>query len=120
MNQAKGGRGIRESFRCAWSGFRYALRTQRNLRLHLGIALLVLAGAAWLRLPALTVALLVLTIALVVALELVNTALEALVDLASPDYHPLARVSKDVAAAAVLVASLASVLIGILVVATLF
>lgn len=119
MNRTKSGRAIRESFRCAWFGFRYALRTQRNLRLHLGIAVSVLAGAAWLRLPAPTVALLVLTIAMVVALELVNTALEALVDLASPEYHPLARVSKDVAAAAVLVAALASVLIGVLVVASL-
>ena len=79
------------------------------MRIHAVAAVAVVAGAALLRLPALSCALLALATALVLTAELLNTALEALVDLASPVEHPLAKQAKDVAAAAVLIASAAAV-----------
>ena len=69
----------------------------------------------WLRLPPRDWAVLILTIAMVFSAEFVNTAIEAVVDLASPDKHPLAKIGKDVGAGAVLVAALAAVLIGLLI-----
>jgi undecaprenol kinase/diacylglycerol kinase (ATP) len=57
---------------------------------------------------------LVISIALVMAMEMVNTAIEAIVDLVSPNYHPLAKVAKDVAAGCVLVTAIASVIVGVL------
>jgi diacylglycerol kinase len=77
-------------------------------------ALVVVAGAV-LRLAPLEWALLVLAVALVMTVELLNTALEAVVDLASPELHPLAKHAKDVAAAAVLIASAGAVAVGALV-----
>jgi diacylglycerol kinase len=71
--------------------------------------------AFWLRLPVQDWAVLLLTIALVWTAEFINTALEAVVDLASPQQHPLAKVGKDVGAAAVLIAALTSILVGLLI-----
>ena len=96
----------------AAQGVTYAWRTERNFRLE------VLLGAVALIVTLLLGADLVpvlLCCALVLTLELVNTALEALVDLVSPTYHPLARVVKDVAAGAVLIASLLSIAVGAIV-----
>jgi len=70
--------------------------------------------AAWLELPARDWAVLFVTIALVWTAEFLNSALEAVVDLASPQHHPLAKVGKDVGAAAVLIAALTSILVGLL------
>lgn len=103
-----------QSFRYALAGFWHAVRTQHNVWIHLSIASAVVLMAIWLQLPARDWAILVLTMALVLAAEFFNTALEALVDLASPDTHPLAKTAKDVSAAAVLVAALAAVTIGLL------
>jgi undecaprenol kinase len=89
-----------------------AWRTQRNLRIHAALAALVVAAGALLRLPAASWALLALAIALVVAAELLNTAVEAVVDLVSPDDHPLAERAKDLAAAGVLVAALGAAAAG--------
>ena len=94
------------AFGYALAGLSAAWRTQRNVRIHAAIALAVLAGGALLRLPAWAWAVVALAIALVLAAELANTAVEALVDLISPGEHPLAERAKDVAAASVLVASL--------------
>jgi diacylglycerol kinase len=103
------------AFYHAFAGFAYALRSQANMRLHLVIAALVVI-AAWLSGVGRTSwIVLVLTIALVLALELVNTAIESLVDLVTPEQHPLARIAKDTAAAAVLVAALGAVVVGCLV-----
>lgn len=103
------------SFRHAFRGWFYALRTQRNAWIHSGIATIVLLLGVWLRLSALDWAVIILTIAMVFAAEFMNTAIEAVVDLASPDNHPLAKISKDVGAAAVLVAALAAILVGLLI-----
>lgn len=83
--------------------------------IHGVIATVVFFLALWLRLPAHDWAMLVLTTAMVFAAEFMNTAIEAVVDLASPDKHPLAKIGKDVGAAAVLVAALAAVLVGLLI-----
>lgn len=102
------------SFGHAFHGWWHVIRTQRNAWIHAVITTLVLLAAAWLRLPLRDWAVLLLTIALVWTSEFVNTALEAVVDLASPQQHPLAKVGKDVGAAAVLIAALVAVLIGLL------
>jgi diacylglycerol kinase len=99
----------------ALHGWWYVLRTQRNAWIHALATFLAVLVAAWLRLPARDWAVLVLTIALVWTAEFINTALEAVVDLASPQHHPLARVGKDVGAAAVLIAALTSIVIGLLI-----
>jgi len=103
------------SFRHAFRGWHYVLRTQQNAWIHSAIATAVFVLAFWLHLPPRDWAVLILTIAMVFAAEFMNTAIEAVVDLASPDLHPLAKIGKDVGAAAVLVAALAAILIGLLI-----
>ena len=100
------------SFRYAAQGLSYAFRSQRNFRIHVVTGAVVFALGLWLQLPLGQLAVLVLTVTAVLVLELLNTATEAVVDLAiGRRFHPLARVAKDCAAAAVLVAALASLLI---------
>lgn len=94
----------------AWAGVTHAYRTQPNFRIETWAAALAALLALWLQAPLAPVA---LACALVLALELVNTALEAVVDLVSPERHPLAKVAKDAAAAAVLLASLGALLVGL-------
>ena len=103
------------AFRYAFAGWWYVIRTQRNAWIHAMISLIVLIIGLWLHIKPVEWALIVLAVAIVWTAEFINTALEAVVDLASPQHHPLARVGKDVGAAAVLIASLASILIGLLV-----
>ncbi len=104
-----------QSFRYAFAGLWYALRTQRNARIHLLAAVAVTAMGLWLRLDAVRWAVLVLTISLVFFAEMVNTVVEAIVDLVTPEYHPLAKVAKDVSAGAVLVTAMAAVVVGLLI-----
>lgn len=103
------------SIRYALAGWAYVLRTQRNAWIHAVISGAVILVALLLRLPPRDWAVLLLTIAVVWSAEFLNTALETVVDLASPDLHPLAKIGKDVGAAAVLIAALAAVLIGLLI-----
>jgi diacylglycerol kinase len=102
------------SFRYAFEGWWYVLRTQHNAWIHALISLAVLAVAFWLRLPRRDWAVLILTMMTVWMAEFFNTALEAIVDMTMPDPHPLAKVAKDVAAAAVLVGALGAALVGLL------
>ncbi|HID85982.1 MAG TPA: diacylglycerol kinase family protein [Anaerolineae bacterium] len=104
-----------DSFRHAFAGLGHALRTQRNARIHLLIAVGVVALGLWLGLSRWEWVAIVLTIGFVFVAELFNTVVEAVVDLASPEFHPLARAAKDVAAGAVLLAAIASVVIGLLI-----
>jgi diacylglycerol kinase len=108
-------RTLGDSFRCAFAGLGYAVRTQRNLRLHLLTGVAVLGLSAWLRLPAGAAALLILAVALVVLTEVFNTALETVTDLVSPGFHPLAGLAKNLAAAAVVLAVFFAVAVGLLV-----
>ncbi|MGG0939637.1 diacylglycerol kinase family protein [Brevibacillus centrosporus] len=103
---------LMRSFSCAWQGIVYTVKTQRNMKIHVAAALLVLAAAWWLQIPRSDVLLVFFSIGLVTSLELVNTAIEAAVDLASPDWHAKAKIAKDVGAGAVLVAAIASVVVG--------
>lgn len=103
------------AFRFALAGVSYLFRTQRNARIHVVIGSAAVAMAAWLGVSRTEWAVLVLTIAAVLILEGLNTAIEAAVDLASPRYHPLAKVAKDVAAGMVLVAAVAAVAVGLLI-----
>jgi diacylglycerol kinase (ATP) len=103
------------SFRYAAQGLAYGFSSQRNFRIHVFTGLLVFLLGLGLGLPPEQLAVLVLTVAAVLVLELINTATEAVVDLAiGRKFHPLARIAKDCAAAAVLVAAAASVLIALL------
>jgi len=99
----------------ALRGWRYVLRTQHNAWIHSAVATIVILLGVWLRLPSHDWAILALTIAMVFTAEFINTSIEAVVDLASPQKNPLAKVGKDVGAGAVLVAALAGVLIGLLI-----
>ena len=103
------------AFHYAFSGIMYATRTQPNMRIHLIIAAMVLLATLLLRLDRLYVIAIILTIAMVLSLELFNTAIEAVVDLLTVVHHPLAKTAKDAAAGAVLIASMAAVLAGYLV-----
>ena len=103
------------SFRHAFRGWWYVLRTQRNAWIHGLVATAVFIVGLWLGLPPRDWAVLILTIAMVFAAEFINTAIEAVVDLATTEHHPLAKVGKDVGAAAVLIAALAAVLVGLLI-----
>ena len=105
------------SFRHAFAGWWHVLRTQRNLWIHAVISTAVVIVGLWVRLERRDWALIILTITAVWMAEFINTALEAVVDLASPEHHPLAKVGKDVGAAAVLIAALAAVLVGLLILA---
>ncbi len=103
------------AFHYAFQGWGYVLRTQRNAWIHSAIAIAVFIVGLWLELPARDWAIIILTAALVFSAEFINTAIEAVVDLATQEHHPLAKVGKDVGAAAVLVAALAAILIGLLI-----
>ena len=103
------------SFGHAFRGWVYVLRTQQNAWVHALAATLVLVLGFWLGLPARDWAVIILTIAMVFTAEFINTAIEAVVDMASPARHPLAKVGKDVGAAAVLIAAVAAVLVGFLI-----
>jgi diacylglycerol kinase len=103
------------AFGHAFRGWWYVLKTQQNAWVHALVATLVFLVGLWLDLPPRDWAVLVITIAMVFMAEFVNTAIEAVVDLASPVHHPLAKVGKDVGAGAVLIAALAAALIGLLI-----
>ncbi|MFC4639296.1 diacylglycerol kinase [Deinococcus hohokamensis] len=94
----------------AWAGLQHVYRSQANFRIEVWAALLALALTWWLGVPPAPV---LLSCALVLGLELLNTAVEAVVDLASPGVHPLAKVAKDAAAAAVLLGSLGALGVGL-------
>ncbi len=102
------------AFHYAFEGIIYATRTQLNMRIHWVAAALVLAATLYLRLQRPYVIGIVLTVALVLAFELLNTAIEAVVDLLTPTQHPLAKIAKDTAAGAVLVVAFAAVVVGYL------
>lgn len=102
------------SFRYAFAGLGHLLETQRNFRIELGVAAAVTVLAVWLGFSAIEWAVLATVMALVLILEGMNTSLELAVDLTSPAQQPKAKAAKDVAAGMVLLASIASVVVGAL------
>ncbi len=104
------------AFRYAFSGWWFVIRTQRNAWIHMIVSIAVLLLSFLLRINAISWAVILLAIALVWIAEFLNTALEAVVDLASNhQQHELAKVGKDVGAAAVLIAAITSIIIGLLI-----
>lgn len=101
-----------DSFRYAWAGVRYAFLTQRNFRIHLLVGTVAIALALWLQLSRAELAIIGLTTGAVLTMELLNTAIESVVDLTvKQTYHELAKIAKDCAAGAVLISALAAVLV---------
>lgn len=103
------------SFGYAFEGLWYAIRTQRNMRVHIAAACVIVLAGIVLHISAVEFALLFVAITAVFIAEMFNTVFEICVDLASPEYHPLAKIAKDVAAGAVLLNALLSIVIGLFV-----
>lgn len=103
------------SFGYAFAGWWHVIRSQRNAWIHALASVMVLGTGLWLGLTLLEWAVIILTVALVWTAEFINTAIEAVVDLSTKEHHPLAKIGKDVGAAAVLIAALAAIVIGLLV-----
>jgi diacylglycerol kinase (ATP) len=101
-----------QSFNFATEGVIHALRTQRNLWIHFGIAVAVLVAALAFGVSRIELMLLLIAITFVLVAELVNTAIEAAVDVASTSFDPMAKLAKDIAAGAVLIAALNAVAVG--------
>ncbi|HEX8222088.1 MAG TPA: diacylglycerol kinase family protein [Chloroflexia bacterium] len=106
---------IVSSFVFAFAGLAYVFRTQRNFRIHIAIALLMSLVGWLLGLSLAEWAVFEVMVVVVLAAEMTNTMVEALVDLVSPGYHPLAKVSKDVAAGVVLLTAIGAVVVGLLI-----
>ncbi|MDD2430424.1 MAG: diacylglycerol kinase [Firmicutes bacterium] len=101
-----------QSFNCAISGIIAAVKLERNLKIHLMLAVLALVLGVILDLSRIEYVILFLTITLVISLELVNTAIEKTIDVVTQKYHPLARLAKDIAAGAVFIAAINAVVVG--------
>ncbi len=102
------------AFQYAIAGIVYCFRKERNLKIHAVAAIAALCLAWRLELSKLELAVILLCIAGVIAAEILNTAIEALVDKVSPEFHPLAKAAKDAAAGAVLINALAALIVGCL------
>jgi diacylglycerol kinase len=103
-----------KSFSYAYSGVKTAIKNEPNMRIHIFFAVSAIALAAILQFSVYEWILLTLTIFFVIMLELINTVLEALVNLVSPEIQPEAKIAKDVSAAAVLFAAFISIVVGLL------
>ncbi|WP_060787711.1 diacylglycerol kinase family protein [Geobacillus zalihae] len=108
------GKRERDRFAWAWAGMKAAVKEEAHLRFHLAAAVVAFAAGWVVGLSRWEWIVLLMTVGAVIALELVNTAIERAVDLATGEFHPLAKAAKDIAAAAVLSAAGFAVVIGIL------
>ena len=103
---------LQVSFKYAWAGVRYAFLTQRNFRIHTFIGIVAVSASCLLGIAPVEISIVTLTCALVMVLELLNTALESVVDLTvGQSYHELAKIAKDCAAGAVLISAIAALLV---------
>lgn len=103
------------SFTYPIKGLKYAYRNEQNLAVDVGIALLVIIFGFIFKLDASEWAVVMISIGLVLSMELVNTAIEAVVDLVTEEYHPLAKVAKDTSAAAVFIIAIAAAIVGLII-----
>jgi diacylglycerol kinase len=110
-----GRRSLVESFRYAFAGIWHTLRSQRNARIHLSIAIMAIIAGIILNLNVGEWAVIGLTMGLVFVAEMFNTVIEAIIDLVTEEYHPLAKQAKDVAAGAVLAAAMTAIVVGLLI-----
>jgi len=104
-----------KSFRVAFNGLVYTFRTQRHMRIHLYVVVIVILLGMFLNLGLREMLVLLFTISLVIVAEMFNSAIEATVDLVSPNYHPLAKFAKDIGAGAVLITSILAIVVGSLI-----
>jgi diacylglycerol kinase (ATP) len=104
-----------ESFNYAIEGVIHVLRTQRNMRIHFAVAVAVIVGAVAVGVSKIELIALLLSIAFVLVAEMINTAIEGAIDAATTSFDPMAKLAKDIAAGAVLIASLNAVAVGYLV-----
>jgi len=104
-----------QSFQFALRGIWHTLKTQRNAQIHAVVALIVLFVGLWLGLSLSEWAIIVLTMGFVIATEMLNTVAEAAMDYATADFDPQVKIVKDVAAGAVLVAAITSIIVGLLI-----
>jgi diacylglycerol kinase (ATP) len=104
-----------ESFNFAFEGIIHVLRTQRNLRIHLAIAIVVIGAAAALSVQRIELIALLIAIAFVLVAEMINSAIEGVIDLSTTSFDPNAKLAKDIAAGAVLISSITAVAVGYLV-----
>ncbi len=111
----KKSRTIGESFLYAISGILYAFKTQRNIKIHFVAAALAIYSSFLLKLNKTELLILSLTIVQVLTAEMINTAVETVVDMFTQEYHPLAKVAKNVAAGAVLLSAINAVVVGYLI-----
>lgn len=102
-----------KSFKYALRGFLFCLRNERNMRIHCVAAVYVLLFSFFYELSRMQYCILLLTLALVMGMEMVNTSVEEVINLVAPHYDQMARIAKDVAAGAVLVCALAAVGVGV-------
>lgn len=102
-----------DSFKCAYKGITFVIQHERNMRIHLVAALYVAFFSAFYSFSKTEIVLLVITCALVMIFEVLNTSIEVIVDKVSPKYSPLAKVAKDAAAGAVLLSAIMAVIVGI-------
>ncbi len=109
------GRDIIGPFRVAFNGIVHTFKTQRHMRVHLYITLIVVSGALVLNLRVREILVLLFMITLVLVAEMFNSAIEAVVDLVSPKYNPLAKFAKDISAGAVLVTTVMAIVVGTLI-----
>ena len=107
--------GFRKSFLFAIQGFRTAVVTERNIKVMLAVGALAVVAGIVLQIDLLSWAIILLCCAVVIMAELFNTAVETIVDLVSPEFHPLAGRAKDIAAAAVWFLSFVVAVVGVLV-----
>lgn len=103
---------IFDSFNYAFEGIIYTLRTQRNMRIHFIIAILVLFFSIFFDLSKVETIVILITISLVIVAEMINTSIEATIDLITDKYHELAKIAKNVAAGAVLISAVNSIIVG--------
>jgi len=106
---------ILDSFNYAFEGIIHVLRTQRNMRIHFAIAVVVLVVAIFADVTKLELIALLLSISFVLVAEMINTAIEGAIDVATSSFDPMAKLAKDIAAGAVLIAAINAVAVGYLV-----
>ncbi len=109
-------RNVFEPFRVAIRGIVFTFQTQRHMRFHLYVVFVVILLGIFVNLPLREMLVLLFTISLVVVAEMFNSAIEAVVDLVSPNYNPMAKFAKDIAAGAVLITTIIAIVVGALLV----
>ena len=104
-----------KSFYYAFQGIKAAIKTEQNFLIDIIIGIIVLVSGYFLKLSTIEFAIVLLAIALVITLELINTAIEYTIDMAMPEIHPLAKAAKDISGSAVLFSALISIIIGLII-----